>query len=141
MGLTVRPARSNRSLPEELGSLLQAMFCMSMNAIIRFGDTAIYSRDNLRRYEISHIILDFLDTLELIRSRSYSRIVTMDSYPISHWPRDIATTHDFCALPLESEAWIEDFPIPVGHVGKFINESYHGKFSNDITVLPNPAVS
>ena len=63
MGLSMRPTRSDSPLLDEVGSLLQGMFRTSMNAIVRFGNTAIDSWNDPRRYEISYIILDLLDTL------------------------------------------------------------------------------
>ena len=83
MGLGVCSIGSDSCLPEAVGSLLQAMFCSSMNAIVRFGDTAIDGWNDPRRDEISHIILDLLDALGMIRSRLY-QIVTFEAYPVRH---------------------------------------------------------
>ena len=83
MDLGVCPMGSDSSLPEAVGSLLQVMFCTSMNAIVRFGDTAIDSVNDPGRNEISHIILDLLDALGMMRGCLY-QIVTVEGYSIRH---------------------------------------------------------
>lgn len=83
MDLGVCRMGSDSSLPEAVCSLLQAMFFTSMNAIVRFGDTAIDSRNDSRRNEVSHMILNLLDALGMMRGCLY-QIVTVEGYPIRH---------------------------------------------------------